>query len=54
MVTKRISDSGLNPEPNPNRATFDAVLKQLCNSPPLPRKKVKVGKKKLGRILGKK
>jgi hypothetical protein len=45
--------SQLNPDPKPNRKDFDAVLKQLCESPPLPRDKVKVGKKKLGKVLGK-
>jgi hypothetical protein len=43
----------LNPDPRPERKTFDAVLKQLCETPPLPRKKVKTGKKKLGKVLGK-
>lgn len=42
----------LNPDPRPDRRTFDAVLKQLCDAPPLPRDKVKTGKKKLGKILG--
>jgi hypothetical protein len=43
----------LNPDPRPERKTFDAVLKQLCEAPPLPRDKVKTGKKKLAKILGK-
>lgn len=43
----------LNPDPRPERQTFDAVLKQLCDTSPLPRHKVKTGKKKLGKVLGK-
>jgi hypothetical protein len=43
----------LNPDPRPERQTFDAVLKKLCDTAPLPREKVKTGKKKLGKILGK-
>lgn len=43
----------LNPDPRPERETFDAVLKQLCETPPLPRKKVKTGKRKLAKVLGK-
>jgi len=43
----------LNPNPKPDRKTFDAVLKKLCETPPLPREKVKTGKKKLSKVLGK-
>jgi hypothetical protein len=43
----------LNPNPKPDRKTFDAVLKKLCETPPLPRDKVKTGKTKLGKVLGK-
>ncbi|HXY06573.1 MAG TPA: hypothetical protein VEI52_01865 [Terriglobales bacterium] len=45
------NNNDLNPEPRQERKTFDAVLKQLCETPPLPRVKVKVGKKKLRRVL---
>jgi hypothetical protein len=31
--------SGLNPNPKPSRKDFDSVLKQLCDTPPLPNKK---------------
>lgn len=42
----------LNPSPRPERGQFDAVLRQLLDSQPLERSKVKKGKKKLGKILG--
>jgi hypothetical protein len=42
----------LNPDPRPDRKTFDAVLRKLIEAPPLPRKKVKTGKKKLNKVLG--
>jgi len=46
--------SGLNPNPKPSRKDFDSVLKQLCDTPPLPSKKVKASRrKKLAKILGK-
>jgi len=52
MTTGKTRDSGLNPEPKPNRDTFDAVLRQLVQTKPLPRKKVKAKKKKrLGKVL---
>jgi len=44
---------GLNPRPKPRRKDFDAVLKQLCETQPLPREKIKTGKKKLAKVLGK-
>jgi hypothetical protein len=46
--------SGLNLNPKPSRKDFDSVLKQLCDTTPLPNKKVKFSRrKKLGKILGK-
>jgi hypothetical protein len=50
---ERVSQNNqdLNPDPRPDRKTFDAVLKQLCEIPPVPRGKGKVGKKKLRKVL---
>ena len=42
----------LNTNPKPPRKTFDAVLKKLLESEPIPQNKVKASRRrKLGRVL---
>jgi hypothetical protein len=43
----------LNPNPKADRKTFDAVVKQLCESPASAPRESQDGETKLGKILGK-
>ena len=53
MTEQRPPKDDLNAQPKPVRKDFDAVLKKLLDSPPIPRDQIKTGKKKLNKVLGK-